>query len=87
MNQTALPVLVPHTQIDVETLQRMLEDFATRDGTDYGETELTLPARVQLIHLQLKRGEAKLVYFPQDESVQLVSAQQAKALGLEDPLY
>lgn len=77
-----MPVLIPHTLLEAETLQRMLEDFATRDGTDYGETELSLAARVQLITLQLKRGEAKLVFFPQDETVQLLSASDAKAMGL-----
>ncbi|MFO1369677.1 MAG: YheU family protein [Marinagarivorans sp.] len=82
MSQTAMPVLIPHTLLEAETLQRMLEDFATRDGTDYGETELSLAARVQLITLQLKRGEAKLVFFPQDETVLLLSASDAKAMGL-----
>ncbi|HMW48336.1 MAG TPA: YheU family protein [Marinagarivorans sp.] len=84
MSQTILPVLIPHERVGEETLQRLLEDFATRDGTDYGATELSLTQRVQLIHQQLKRGEAKLVYFPQDESVQLVTEREAKMMGLED---
>jgi uncharacterized protein YheU (UPF0270 family) len=84
MSQSALPVLIPFGRLDAQTLQRLLEDFATRDGTDYGETELSLAARVELIHQQVKRGEAKLVFFPQDESLQIVSAREAKNMGLED---
>ncbi len=80
----ALPVLVPFERLDGETLQRMLEDFATRDGTDYGETELSLNARVQIIHRQLRSGEAKLVFYPGDESLQLITAQEAKRLGLDE---
>jgi len=84
MNSVPLPVLVPFTRLEADTLQCLLEDFATRDGTDYGEVEMSLVTRVQLLHEQLKSGDARLVYFPVDESIQLLSQREAKAMGLED---
>ena len=38
-------MLIPHTLLDPHTLERLLEDFVTRDGTDNGY-EATLEQRV-----------------------------------------
>ncbi|RYZ87344.1 MAG: YheU family protein [Moraxellaceae bacterium] len=77
-------VVVPCSRIPAETLQLLLEDFATREGTDYGDTELDLSARVQIIQRQLQSGDAVLIYAPCDESLQIVTLRDAKAKGLID---
>ena len=35
-------VMVPPQRLQAEVLQALLEEFASRDGTDYGERECTL---------------------------------------------
>lgn len=30
-------MLIPHDQLEVDTLTRLIEDFVTRDGTDNGD--------------------------------------------------
>ncbi len=30
-------MLIPHDQLQVDTLTRLIEDFVTRDGTDNGD--------------------------------------------------
>src|SRR5688572_7515092 len=36
------PVVVPHRELDRATLQAVIESFALREGTDYGEREYSL---------------------------------------------
>jgi uncharacterized protein len=56
-----VPIEVPYTRLDPDTLRRVVEDLVTRDGTDYGEVEKTLAQKVAALLAQLERGEAKLV--------------------------
>ena len=42
-------MLIPHDQLEVDTLTRLIEDFVTREGTDNGdETPLET---LSLIHI------------------------------------
>lgn len=79
----SLPVFIPYRRISVDALQGLLEDFATRAGTDYGELELTLNARVEMIRSQLEAGGAVLAYLPLDDSLQIVTVEEAKRMGFE----
>ena len=35
-------MIIPATQLQTDTLTAILEEFITREGTDYGELELNL---------------------------------------------
>ncbi|WP_045226458.1 YheU family protein [Methyloterricola oryzae] len=76
-------MLIPHDALSPDALQGLLEEFATRDVTDYGDTELSLSAKLELVKRQLQRGEAFIVFCEQDESVSIVTKQQLRELGLE----
>lgn len=56
-------MLIPHTLLDPETLERLLEDFVTRDGTDNGY-EATLEQRVERLRKQMDKGEILIVFHP-----------------------
>lgn len=56
-------MLIPHHMLDPATLQTMLEDFVTRDGTDNGY-DATLEQRVNQLRKQLERGEVLIVFHP-----------------------
>jgi uncharacterized protein len=43
-----------------------------REGTDYGEREFTHAQKVAQVIAQLKRGEARILYDPESESVTLM---------------
>ena len=66
------PVEVPHRELAPETLRRLVEEFVTRDGTDYGWTEATVEARVRDVVRQLDRGEARIVFDAATASVNIV---------------
>ena len=66
------PVEVAPASLAPETLRRLVEEFVTRDGTDYGAEEKTLESKVADVLLQLERGEARIVFDPETESVNVM---------------
>lgn len=75
----AEPMRVDHRALQPDTLVRLVEEFVTRDGTDYGEVETPLEARTSQALRDLDRGEVVIVYDPATESVTLVFARDAPA--------
>ena len=63
------PVTVPHTELASDVLRAVIESFVLREGTDYGEREFSLDEKVARVILQLERGEAKIIFDPDTESV------------------
>jgi len=66
---SAQPVVVPYTSLSAETLRAVIESFILREGTDYGEIELTLDQKVARLLVQLQSGRAQIVFDPVLESV------------------
>ncbi len=66
------PIIVPHTELSAEALRGLLESFVLREGTDYGEKELPLERKVTDVLRQLERGEARIVFDPNTETVDIV---------------
>ena len=69
---TSEPVEVPHADLTPELLRAVVEAFVLREGTDYGEWELSLEQKVASVIRQLERGEARVIFDPQSESVDIV---------------
>jgi uncharacterized protein YheU (UPF0270 family) len=63
---------VAYTELSPEALRGVLESFVLREGTDYGEREYSLEQKVGHVLRQLERGEARIVFDPNTESVQIV---------------
>ncbi|MEP0201890.1 MAG: YheU family protein [Halioglobus sp.] len=72
---------IPPARLQTDVLQALLEEFASRDGTDYGENETSLQEKVDALHRQLLLGDIKLLYdaaseqwdlLPQDEALVLL---------------
>jgi uncharacterized protein YheU (UPF0270 family) len=66
------PVVVPYTELSPDLLQSVVEAFVLREGTDYGEREVSLEQKVAHVVRQLERGEAHIIFDPQSESVDIV---------------
>jgi uncharacterized protein len=67
------PVVVPYTDLSAELLHAVVESFVLREGTDYGEREVSLQDKVALVIAQLKSGKARIMFDPQSESVSIVT--------------
>lgn len=66
---------VPASALAPEVLRAVIEDFVTRDGTDYGAVERSLEEKVADVERQIDRGEVVLVFDPETETVNLVRAE------------
>jgi uncharacterized protein YheU (UPF0270 family) len=69
---SAEPVEVPYTELAPELLHAVIESYVLREGTDYGAREFSLDDKVAHVVKQLKRGDAKIVFDPETESVSIV---------------
>jgi uncharacterized protein len=71
-SETPGPVVVPYTELADDLLHAVVESFVLREGTDYGETEVPLQQKVSRVIGQLKKGEAKILFDPESESITIV---------------
>lgn len=69
----SVPVSVPHTALDSDVLRAVIESFVLREGTDYGERELSLDDKVARVMRLLEGGEARIVFDPQTETVDILT--------------
>ena len=76
---TAPRVEVPHAQLAPELLRRLIEEFVTRDGTDYGAVERTLGEKVAAVVRQLETGELAIVVDIEHETVDISISAASRA--------
>lgn len=62
---------IPWQELQPETLRALIEEFVTRDGTDYGEKEAAFETKVRQVHQLLVEGKIKIVFDPETESCDL----------------
>jgi len=64
-------------------LQGIIEEFITRDGTDYGKTEVPIDTKIRQVKSQLETGLAVLLYDNETQTCNIFSADDpvVKALG------
>lgn len=72
-DDNAQPVEVPYEALAQNVLRAVIESFVLREGTDYGERELALEDKVRRVVRLLERGDARIVYDPRNESVDIVT--------------
>ncbi len=73
-------VLVPAQRLQVDVLQALLEEYASRDGTDYGERECSLEEKVAQLLRQLRTDELQILYDVDSEQWDLLPRAQAEQL-------
>lgn len=75
-------VQVPPQRLAAETLAALLEEYASRDGTDYGHREHSLEDKTAALKRQLDAGELSLVYDLDSEQYDLCDRQRLGELNL-----
>jgi uncharacterized protein YheU (UPF0270 family) len=75
------PVIeVPADQLSREALLGLVEEFVTREGTDYGEREFSLDEKRERVLAQLARGEVVIVFDLEAEASTLVTRHELAQL-------
>lgn len=62
---------IPWQQLSPETLHALIEEFVSRDGTDYGEKEIDHESKIKQVHKLLVDKKIKIVFDPETESCDL----------------
>jgi uncharacterized protein YheU (UPF0270 family) len=62
---------IPFQELAVETLTAIIEEFISREGTDYGAHETNLEKKVQQVMNQLQRGEIVVTFDQESQSCDL----------------
>ncbi len=69
-------MLIPSEHLSHDALTGLIEEFITREGTDYGVLEMDLNTKVQQVKQQLDQGDIVIVFDAATESVNLMTAIQ-----------
>jgi len=64
---------IPHTALPTETLRGIVEEFVTREGTEYGVRDYSLDEKVTHVLQQLERGEVVIEYDPELQTCNLLN--------------
>lgn len=61
-------VEIPWQKLSPDAFQGLLEELVTRDGTDYGEQELSTAEKVENLRRLLEEKQAIIAFSPESES-------------------
>ncbi len=71
-NEEERLVDVDYKLLSAEALRGLVEEFITREGTEYGHREFSLDDKVRQVERQLASGEVKILFDSVDERANLV---------------
>ena len=77
--QLTEPILIPHGELSAAALDGVIESFVLREGTDYGEREYSLQQKAAQVRAQLERGQARIVFDPESNTVTIEVVPPARA--------
>ncbi|SEH06631.1 YheU family protein [Candidatus Venteria ishoeyi] len=69
-------IQVPFDALETETLDRVITHFILREGSDYGEQEVSFEQKLAQVHQQLQTGSAILVFDEDEQSVNIILQEQ-----------
>ena len=64
---------IPYEQIASDTLRKMIQEFVTRDGADWGDPGGALEDKIAQVLKQLKNKQVKVVFDLKSETANIVS--------------
>lgn len=71
-------MIIPPEKLTVESIRAIVESVITREGTDYGQEELSLDEKVNSLMPQVLSGEVLISYEEETESVNLLNKDEAR---------
>ena len=71
-------VKIPYDQLSSEALAGLVEEFVTRESTDYGAVELSMETKLSQVYQQLKSGKAFIVFDEESETCNILSKEDPR---------
>lgn len=72
MDTASAAIEIPYLELPADTLRGVIEAVILREGTDYGAREYSLDEKVAHVMARLRRREARIVFDPHTETVDIV---------------
>ncbi len=64
-------MIIPWQELETETLYNLVREFVLREGTDYGDSEVSLDTKVEQVKKQLETGDAIIHFSELHETVDI----------------
>lgn len=74
-------ISIPYEQLSHEALRGIVEEYVSREGTDYGDYNVSFEHKVQQVVDQLKDGSATLLFDPIQECCHIEMTNTLKQNG------
>jgi len=79
-------MIIPHTDLEPDTLSSIIKEFVLREGTEYGEQDVKLSDKITQVKQQLANGSALLVYSELHDTVNILPLEQFEQQKDEDEI-
>ena len=63
---------IPHSQLSDKALRAIIEEFVSREGSEYGPIEYSFEDKVENVIKQLERGEVVVTFDAASETCNLI---------------
>lgn len=73
-----MSIEVPWEQLSPVALRGLVEEYVSREGTEYGDWEVSLERKVEQVIGQLRDGTAVICYDPDTGSTGIVAAAELR---------
>lgn len=73
-------IIIPYKEFQPEVLQAVLEEYISREGTDYGLYEYTLEQKLEQLLSKIKQGQAFICFDEETQSCTILNREQAQFL-------
>ncbi len=84
VDEEAPKLVVPWAQLSPDALRGVIEEFVTREGTEYGDQDVPLDTKVAAVKRQLESGDVLVVFDAATNSANLVTRRQLASYGVEE---
>ena len=69
-------IRVPYDRLSADALYGIIEEFISREGTDYGDYNYSFDDKKEQVREQIRRGLVVILFDPVGETCQLALANQ-----------
>ena len=69
-------IRVPYDRLTPSALEGIIEEFVSREGTDYGDYDYSFDDKKDQVRAQSRRGQVGILFDPLAETCQLALADQ-----------
>lgn len=69
-------ICVPYDRLSADALDGIIEEFVSREGTDYGDYNYSFDDKKEQVREQIRRGLVVILFDPVGETCQLALADQ-----------